>query len=455
MARTSSLIRRPPADLIAAPISAFESETQAVIQRATPYSEHAIMHVLVGMVVLVLLLMSVVKLDRVVTSTGKILPSRGSMFVQPLDRAIVTAILVHTGDVVKKGQPLATLDPTFAAADLKDLEQKQASSAALVARLGAERAGRPFSANPASPYETLQSSIWAERQTQYRQSINDFDARISNAREAIAKSRNDAAGYAQHLAYAKEAEQQQGALQEKGYGSRIRAIAAGDARVEAERMLSQSQSAGEQAQHEVAALSAQRSVFVSKWQDDINSQLVAAQNQLETAQQGLSKAAKVSNLSTLTAPDDAVVLSVGKASVGSMIDANSTNADPLFTLVPLRGALEAEVMVDAKDIGFIRPGDTVRVKLDAYKFTSHGVAKGVIKTISEGSFTDSQDGRSRAPFFKVRVVLTDVHLRNVPASFRLIPGMTLQGEILVGKRTIMSYVLEGALRTGSEAMREP
>ncbi len=146
---------------------------------------------------------------------------------------------------------------------------------------------------------------------------------------------------------------------------------------------------------------------------------------------------------------------VGKASVGSVVDVNGGSIDPLFTLVPLDGALEAEVQVDAKDIGFIRPGDLVRVKLDAYKFTSHGTAKGVIKTISEGSFTDAENGQARAPYFKVRVAFTDLHLRNVPASFRLIPGMTLQGEVIVGRRTIMSYLLEGALRTGSEAMREP
>jgi hypothetical protein len=48
-----------------------------------------------------------------------------------------------------------------------------------------------------------------------------------------------------------------------------------------------------------------------------------------------------------------------------------------------------------------------------------------------------------------------VHLRNVPADFRLIPGMTLDGDIMVGRRSIMSYLVEGVLRTGSEAMREP
>jgi hypothetical protein len=59
------------------------------------------------------------------------------------------------------------------------------------------------------------------------------------------------------------------------------------------------------------------------------------------------------------------------------------------------------------------------------------------------------------PYFKVRVAMKEVHLRDVPADFRLIPGMTLSSDIMVGKRTILSYLVEGSLRTGSEAMREP
>jgi hemolysin D len=43
----------------------------------------------------------------------------------------------------------------------------------------------------------------------------------------------------------------------------------------------------------------------------------------------------------------------------------------------------------------------------------------------------------------------------VPRDFQLIPGLTVSGDILVGRRTIMAYLLEGVMRTGSEAMREP
>jgi HlyD family type I secretion membrane fusion protein len=448
------LTRRERADPIAAPIGAFESETQAMFERTRPTNERAILYLLGGAVVLAVVLMSVVKLDRVVSASGRITPSAGLFYVQPLDRAIVTSIVAHAGDVVKKGQVLATLDPTFAAADLKNLQQKAASDTALVARLEAEQAGRPYVVDPKSPDSVLQGSIYAQRHAEYVQTVGDYGARITSDQVAIASNRNSAADYRQRLALAQQAEQTHQALQAQGYGSKFALLSATDTRVEMQRMAAESQSASAAASSEAVALADQRAAFISKWRSDVGSQLVAAQNDLTETQQNLSKASKVGALSNLVAPSDAVVLKVGKASIGSVVDTGS-GGDPLFTLTPIGGPLEAEVRVNARDIGFIRPGDKVRVKLDAYRFTSHGVATGVIKTISDGSFTTTEDGQIVAPYYKAEVAITNAKLRNVPAGFRLIPGLTIDGEVLVGSRTIMSYLLGGALRTGSEAMREP
>src|ERR1700733_1417648 len=138
MLRLPSLIRPAPRDLLAAPISAFESETQAVLVKTSPYSEHAILHLLTGIIVLSFVLMSVVKLDRVVTSGGRLVPTRGTLYVQPFDRAVIREIKVHTGDVVKAGQILAELDPTFAQADLKQQQDHMTAVSAMVARLESE-----------------------------------------------------------------------------------------------------------------------------------------------------------------------------------------------------------------------------------------------------------------------------------------------------------------------------
>jgi HlyD family type I secretion membrane fusion protein len=436
-------------------VSAFESETQAVISRTAPYSDRAILHLLAILTVIALLLTAVLKVDKVVTGVGRIVPTTGALYVQPLDHAIVRAILVKPGDVVRKGQVLATLDPTFAGADATTLENKRASDAALVARLEAEQAGVAFVPKANDRYQQLQLDAWRQRQADYRASLADFDARIASTSTLQAKASQDARGYAQHQEIAADLEHRMVELEQSGYGATIKTLSARDTRVEAARELASAQNQAVQSGHDVAALRAQRAIFITKWRDDISSALVQARNDLNQSTQELVKASRIHDLTSLTAPADAVVLKIAPASAGSVVDSQGGVAPPLFTLTPLGGQVEADVNIPSKDVGFVKVGDKVRVKLEAYRYIAHGTLDGVVKSISEGSFTTDEDQRVVPPYFKVRIAFTKVKLHNVPKDFRLIPGMTLEGDILVGGRTIMSYIVEGGLRGANEAMREP
>jgi hemolysin D len=452
MLRLPSLIRPAPRDLLAAPISAFESETQAVLVKTSPYSEHAILHLLTGIIVLSFVLMSVVKLDRVVTSGGRLVPTRGTLFVQPFDRAVVREIKVHTGDVVKAGQILAELDPTFAQADLKQQQDHMTAVSAMVARLESELDSKPYEGGPSAP-EQLQLSIWHQRQSELLQTVADFDARIRSDESIINRSQQDVQAYTQRLNYAAQYTAMEETLEKDGNTSKVKVLSAHDAQAEAARQVTESRNLLAGAQHDLDALKAQRAIAIGKWHDDIGTQLATARDDLHQTQQTLAKASRVSDLSTLQAPEDAVVLDIGDASTGSVVDVNGA-MKPLFTLVPINGPVEAEVEVPGPDIGFIRVGDKARIKVDAYPYMRHGTAEGVITTISDGSFT-STEGGGHAVFFKARVRIDSADLHNVPDTFRLIPGMTIQADDLIGHRTILSYLVSGMMRSSSEAMREP
>lgn len=438
-------------------VGAFESDTAAVFLRTAPANEHVILYVLGAMLVLTIALMAIVKVDRVVSSTGRIVPTGGELYVAPFDTGIVRQVNVKAGDVVRKGQVLATLDPTFTHADLQQLQQKQASDAASVARLQAELAGRKYEFDPSDPAQALQGGIWQKRQSQYQYDLADFDGRIRNAEAQVAQSESDATEYEKRLKLASDVEKTYQPLLEKGYVSKLQLMQASDERTEMSRLLADARNQQSGLRQTLASLRAQRESYIQKWNSDAGAELVTARNDLDVTRQSLEKAQKLSDLSTLNAPEDAVVLQVGRVSSGSVAASGGQGQgqDPLFTLVPMNGPVEADVNVQAADIGFIKTGDPVQLKLDAYRYIQHGTAKGIIKTISDGSFTTDDNNQPVPAYFKVRVRITEVHLRNVPPDFRLIPGMTLTGDIMVGRRTILSYVVEGALRTGSEAMREP
>ena len=364
---------------------------------------------------------------------------------------------MKAGDVVKKGQVLATLDPTFTHADLLQLQQKQASDEAQVARLGAELSGKKYKFSATDQAQSLQGGIWLKRQAEYQSNLASFDGQIRAAEAQVAQYQADAKGYSQRMKTAQDVEKLYQPLLDKGYVSKLQVMQATDDRTEKSRLYADAQNQIASTRETIASLKGQREAYVQKWHSDTGTQLQTVRDDLDVTRQNLEKAQKLSDLVSLNAPADAVVLNVAKVSSGSVSGGaqGSTTQDPLFTLVPLAGPQEAEVDVNARDIGFIKAGDPVQLKLDAYRFLQHGTAKGVVKTISEGSFTADENNTPVDPYFKVRVAIKEVHLRNVPADFRLIPGMTLAGDIMVGRRTILSYLVEGGLRTGAEAMREP
>jgi HlyD family type I secretion membrane fusion protein len=421
-------------------------------------NEHVILYVLAAMLVFAVALMSVVKLDRVVTSVGRVVTSGGSLYVSPFDTGIVREVLVKPGDVVHKGQPLATLDPTFTRADLLQLEEKLSSDQAAVGRLEAELSGQPYVFSATDPDQLLQGGIWQKRQAEYRFNLASFDAQIHNAEAQVAQYQADSEEYTKRLGLAGDVEKVYQPLLEKGYVSKLQLMQATDERTEMSRLLADAQNQMSALRQTMTSLKAQRQAYAEKWHSDTGAELVTTRNDLDVTRQNLEKAQKLNDLVSLSAPADAVVLSVGRVSSGSVAGGGGTQSlaqEPLFTLVPLDAPMEVDVHVAAADIGFIKKGDPVQLKLDAYRFVQHGTAKGVIKTISEGTFIADDNNVPTAPYFKARVALTEVHMRNDPADFRLIPGMTLVGDIMVGRRTILSYLVEGVLRTGSEAMREP
>ena len=235
------------------------------------------------------------------------------------------------------------------------------------------------------------------------------------------------------------------------YGSRLNLLTATDQRLEMLRTQDFDRNGLSESEHQLASTIANRDAFVEQWTGQVSQELVTARNGLDTAQQQLTKAAKHKDLVRLEAPEDAVVLKLAKLSVGSVLK----EADPFITLAPLRSPVEAEVHISAREIGFVRPGDSATIKLDPFNFVEHGTASGAVRWISEGAFTQDDNGNTVDPYYKARVALTKVQLTGVPDSFRLVPGMTLTADINIGSRSVFSYIVRGLIRGVNEAMREP
>jgi HlyD family secretion protein len=416
-----------------------------------PLAARATLYAVLALCASAVLWAALAHVDRVVVGKGKLVTTAATIVVQPLETSVVRSIDARIGEFVAAGTKLATLDPTFSEADVGQLEERHRSLAAQIARLEAELANTRYA--PGNDAEgRLQSAIFETRRSNYAAKLDAFDQQVARAEAGIATKRADQRAIAARLAVARELESMRNVLHEKEIGSKINLLEARGNRLELERAMALAGNEAEELARDVAKTRADRESFTEEWRQKTAEELVTARRDDDTAVKQLEKARRRNAMVVLTAPADAIVLDVAQRSAGSVV----REAEPLFTLVPADVPLEAEVMVDAKDIASVEAGAETRVKLDAYPFQKHGTLAGRLRTVSQDSFSDKEKEVARgAAFYRARVALDATTLRDVGPEFRLIPGMTVSAEIKAGERTVLSYFLYPLLRGLDESIREP
>ncbi|MDE1150783.1 MAG: HlyD family type I secretion periplasmic adaptor subunit [Azospirillaceae bacterium] len=439
--------------VVAQAINDFQSEIAAVVGAPYPKPVRATLYTMTAMVAVGLFLISVVKLDEVVTAPGRVVSRTPSLVVQAFDTSVVRSINVLPGQEVHKGDLLVTLDPTFASADVSQTREQAQSLTAQVARMEAEQKGVLYDPGAnASTQEQLQLSVWRSRQAEYKASISNYDQKIESARITMVRSQRDAEYFKSRVAVTTEIEDMRSKLEKKEYGSRLNTLLAQDNRTEMMRNLASAEQQASSASHDLEALRSERDSYVHQWQIDLGNDLTDKRSDLQKAKDDLSKADRRNDLVELRAMDDGSILSVADISVGSV----AKTGDTLVTLVPANAPLEAELDIDGADQGHIKLGDKVEIKLEAYRYVEHGTAKGILRTVTDDSFTKQDNGQpTQRRYFKGRVELTETKLQNVQGDVHLVPGMPLDADIVVGRRTIFMYLMGTVLRQASEGMREP
>ena len=466
-----------PDDARRALIKVFQSETKEIRFGPQPIGTRVTLLALAGLFLSLVGISMIFEIDRMVTSEfGQIVTVEPTVVMQPLDDSIIKSISVQEGDRVHKGQTLATLDETFTSSDVEALRQQIASLDAQIARDNAELAGKDYEVSHSSDtavasYEALQKAYFDQRKSQFDAQVKAFDEQMAQAKATIARLNAEIVKYRDRVTIATDIETMRAKLAAFDAGSKLNLLLASDGKVELQRFLESDQGQLTEAEHSLSAAADSRKAFIEQWLGLASEELVTGRNQRDAAVGLLTKARKHDSLVKLDAPDDAVVLSLARLSVGSILREGS----PLMTLALLKSPLEADLYILPRDVGFVREGDLVTIKLDAFNFVEHGTADGQVISISEGTFNPSPSGDGSVPaggdlgpnpaeaqntsstlaLYKIRVRFTKVQLQNVPASFRLIPGMTLTGDIHLGTRSLFMYLVRGLVRGFDESMREP
>ena len=396
------------------------------------------------------------RLDIVAVAPGRLVPVSYVKVVQPADAGIIEEILVREGDAVKAGQVMVRMDPQISNADGKQLLAQRRLAGLALRRIDAELAGIEPKQEPDDPQE-----LFAQMQSQYRarrqahaDAVEAEQAMLAKAQQDLGAALETESKLRQTLPIYQDQERSWRQLQKEGFAGRLLAEDRKRVRIEAEQEL--------KAQgHAIAGLRAsiQQSrkriaELESNYRQLLYNERVEATAQYDKTEQEWQKQAIRQQGLELKAPQDGIVKDLATHTEGAVLSPGTV----LLTIVPADEPLRAEVWVGNEDRGFVREGQTVKLKIHPYPFQKYGMIEGVVKRVSadasEPSEREAKDPVPGGYKFRSIVELKSQILESGGARHPLTPGMQVDAEIALGERSVLEYILSPVRKAFHEAARE-
>ncbi|ALG66955.1 HlyD family type I secretion periplasmic adaptor subunit [Beggiatoa leptomitoformis] len=390
-------------------------------------------------------------LDEVTRGIGKVIPSSQVQIVQNLEGGIISELSVKAGDIVEKGQILLRIDDTRFSSSFRENKVNIVELQAKVARLTAESEGKLFTlptkltneqlsffknevALANSRQQALQANldILTQQKRQKNQEINELKSKLTQLQRSydLVKKELDITeplvkkgvmSEVELLRLQREASDLKGNLE----GIRLSIPRAETAVDESERK-----------SKEIAA------TFRASALTELNdNKAELARN----AESGLALEDRVTR-TLVRSPVKGTIKRVKVTTVGGVVQPGMD----LVEIVPLEDTLLIEAQIRPSDIAFLHPGQVAMIKFTAYDFSIFGGLQAHLEHISADTILNERN----EAFFLIQLRTEQNFLSNGDKSLPIIPGMTVNVDILTGKKTLLNYLLKPLKKVHDEALRE-
>ena len=406
----------------------------------------------VGLVIIAFIAWSYfTEVDEVSISFGEVVPSGKIQTIQHLEGGILSEILVTEGQIVEAGDPLVRLDPAAAFAEKNQMQARRAGLLLKAERLRAFGTGREpdFSIvgqefatlieDQETIYNVQTSSQESRREVlvnQIEQTRTELDVLDVNREELLRK----------HQKIVMDELKIREKLFKKGLTSKV-------VYLELQREANQSRGdVNRIVQEKLKALEAHEEAKnrltqdVAKTKEEALSEMGTVTAELAQVREAIAKLEDRVKRLEVIAPVRGIVKGLQSTTVGGVLAPGATVTE----IVPLDKELIVETKIATKDVGHMRIGQPVTVKITSFDFARFGGITGELSAISATTFLNEQ----QEPYYKGQVALDRSYVGYDPESNQIMPGMTVQADVTTGKKTLLQYLLKPVYSSVNEAFRE-
>ncbi|WP_439153479.1 HlyD family type I secretion periplasmic adaptor subunit [Xenorhabdus santafensis] len=416
----------------------------------SPFARYTAITLSIGILV-ALLWACLGKLDVQATATGRLIASGRSQIIQAYEQSRIIAIHVGNGQHVEKGAPLLTLHTLGVNQDIARLIEQRDYLTEEEIRYQALLGKHDPSTLPLFQQqpEAKQNKIL----THYHHEKHEFDSIITNIYAEMevnltsqkAKN-NDIRSLINLRENINKRLQARKTLSQKQVISKVEYLEQEKELLETERLLNQQKS-------ELGILLAQyksleerlKGLKVQKEREWFEKRK-QANMQLAVLKQEISKVQEREELEIVRSPVTGTIQQLSVHTLGAVLQP----AQNLMVIVPDNQVQLAEIQILNKDVGFVRPGQQVTVKVDAFPYTRYGTIEGTLLSISRDSTTDERLGL----VFPAQISLRQNNIVVDGKPVEITAGMSIVAEIKTDQRRVIDYLLSPIQEYQSEALRE-
>ena len=350
------------------------------------------------------------QVDIVAKANGRIVPDGREQVIASLEGGILRELLVREGQQVAEGQALALLDPTRYEAQAAEGTSKKQSLRGTQARLQAEAVGHGLRFPEGLPAAVVSGET------------ESYDARQRALNQAVETNRRSAKLLAHELGVAE-------GLSAKGLMSEVEVM---------------------RVRRQLNDLELQTQERVNRYRQDAAAELVRVRNELALMDEQAVVRDDALRRTTLVSPVKGIVKTIRNNTVGGVVAPGA----PIMELMPLGNRILVEARVLSGDIGFVKVGHPVKVKLTAYDYALYGAMDGTVLSISPDAASDPEKSTSAEGTWYRAIIKADrSKLKTFDKPVDLLPGMTASVEIRTGQRSVLGFLLRPLVKT-QEAFRE-
>ncbi|MBX3340382.1 MAG: HlyD family type I secretion periplasmic adaptor subunit [Nitrospira sp.] len=389
--------------------------------------------------------------DIVAVAPGKIIPSGYSKTIQPFETGVIAAIHVQDGQAVKRGEVLIELDATLNSADRDRASSEYRAALVEAARLRALIAGQgTFTAPTDSDLEFvfLQQQLLRDQTAEYAARVDAARHLVGQRKAAVDATYDNLRRLEATVPMENERAAAYRTLLAQQYVSKMDYLQFEQQRIDKAQEWAGQKSKLRQDKAALAEAEQNYRVLIAEFQQSKQAELSAMEMKAASLIQEMRKAEQKTELQKLVSPIDGVIQQLAVHTVGGVV----TPAQPLLTVVPQDHPVEVEAQLENKDIGFVKEGQPVELKIETFPFTLYGTIPGKVLTVSDDAVPlDKEKG---GLVYASRVSMDRATMQVEGKQIHLSPGMAVTVEIKTGQRRVIEFLLSPLFKAMKESLRE-